>query len=99
MLGVALGSVVAPIVAIGVDRGAVLYYQAVIKQHRGATGESGASLEVNPGPHNTLAGVDGLYWHPWFDCRKGLRVPASCIRHARGRQTWLSDHGPRSMRP
>jgi DNA-binding beta-propeller fold protein YncE len=25
--------------------------------------ESGASLEVNPGPRNTLAGVDGLYWH------------------------------------
>lgn len=24
---------------------------------------SGISAEVNPGTHNTLAGVDGLYWH------------------------------------
>ena len=25
--------------------------------------KSGQSAEVNPGPHNTLAGADGLYWH------------------------------------
>jgi len=25
--------------------------------------QSGASAEVDPGPRNTLAGVDGLYWH------------------------------------
>jgi sugar lactone lactonase YvrE len=24
---------------------------------------SGQSAEVNPGPHNTLSGADGLYWH------------------------------------
>ena len=25
--------------------------------------DSGASTDVMPGPHNTLAGIDGLYWH------------------------------------
>jgi sugar lactone lactonase YvrE len=25
--------------------------------------KSGASFEVDPGPHTTLAGADGLYWH------------------------------------
>jgi len=25
--------------------------------------DSGASADVNPGPRNTLAGIDGLYWH------------------------------------
>ena len=25
--------------------------------------KSGASIEVDPGTHNTLAGADGLYWH------------------------------------
>jgi hypothetical protein len=25
--------------------------------------QSGQSAEVNPGPHSTLAGADGLYWH------------------------------------
>jgi hypothetical protein len=25
--------------------------------------ETNSSAEVNPGPHNTLAGIDGLYWH------------------------------------
>lgn len=25
--------------------------------------KSGQSAEVNPGPHNTVAGADGLYWH------------------------------------
>jgi len=25
--------------------------------------KSGQSAEVNPGPHNTTAGADGLYWH------------------------------------
>lgn len=25
--------------------------------------KSGRSGEVNPGPHNTIAGADGLYWH------------------------------------
>ncbi len=25
--------------------------------------KSGASAEVDPGPRNTLAGIDGLYWH------------------------------------
>ncbi len=25
--------------------------------------KSGASAEVDPGPHSTLAGIDGLYWH------------------------------------
>jgi hypothetical protein len=25
--------------------------------------KSGHSVEVNPGPHNTLSGADGLYWH------------------------------------
>lgn len=25
--------------------------------------EAGTSAEVDPGPHNTVAGVDGLYWH------------------------------------
>jgi sugar lactone lactonase YvrE len=25
--------------------------------------KTGASTEVDPGPHNTVAGVDGLYWH------------------------------------
>jgi sugar lactone lactonase YvrE len=25
--------------------------------------KSGASIEVDPTPHNTLAGIDGLYWH------------------------------------
>jgi hypothetical protein len=25
--------------------------------------EHGSSLELNRGPHNTLAGIDGLYWH------------------------------------
>jgi sugar lactone lactonase YvrE len=25
--------------------------------------KTGASAEVDPGPHNTVAGIDGLYWH------------------------------------
>jgi len=25
--------------------------------------KSGQSAEVNPGPHNTVSGADGLYWH------------------------------------
>jgi sugar lactone lactonase YvrE len=25
--------------------------------------DSGASMDVIPGPRNTLAGIDGLYWH------------------------------------
>src|SRR4029077_9777635 len=40
--------------------------------------KSGASVEVDAGPHSTLAGIDGLYWHKGslIAIQNGIGLPA-----------------------